>query len=368
MERSFPRGNSCFHPKVILAFFLLLCIGLLPALVASQPKKPMAVPVKVEKVVQKTVRPFISLIGTAEPYRRSTVASEVEGPVIDFYVRLGQRIKKGQVLARIEKTPLILALKQAEASLAEVNENYKNALSELQRNEELFKKKTISIRRYDVAKYSANALKQKILALEAKIEVIQYNVARCSIEAPFSGFVVEEHTQVGQWLQKGGTVVTIAEMDPILVTVPMPDRYIRFVKPGQTVDLKFAFLAGNKKREGSVRGILREGNEKSRTFPVQITVENNSFSIMAGMSCGVSFSVGRPYPSLLINKDAVVTSSDSHHIFIVKDGKAHLVPIKKGQAYGGHIAVEGDLLEGQPVVVEGNERLRPGQAVRVIGN
>ena len=327
--------------------------------------KGVTLSVRVETATQHTVRPYVTLLGTTEPYRESTVASEIEGLVVDYSIRLGQRVKKGQVLAKVETKPLRLDLKSAQAALAEANENHKNALSELERVEELFKKKSIADRTYDDALFKANAIKQRISALETRIEAIQYDIGKCVIRAPLSGFVVEEHTQIGQWLEKGGPVVTLVDIDPALITVPVPDRYVRYVKPGQSVELEFEFMEGKGKRQGVVRDVIPLGNEKARTFPVQITVSNEDFAILAGMSSSVKFPVGEPTVHTLVNKDALVTNSDRYHLFKVNDGKAHLVPVKKGQAYGSYIVVEGDLVPGQIVVVEGNERLRPGQAVSV---
>ena len=361
--------RNSFYFKIVLASFFLVFIGFITIVWGEGTRKNRATPVKVEKVIKRTVNPTITLIGTVEPSMKSTVASEVEGLVVDFSVRLGQRLKKGQVLAGLKKTPFSLALKQAQASLAEANENYQNALSELRSTEALFKRKTISSREYDAVSHRTNALKQRIMSLEARIEMIDYNLDMCVIRAPFSGFVVAEHTQVGQWLRKGGPVVTMADMDPVLVTVPVPDRYINDIKPGQTVDLEFEFIKKNGKMKGSLRNIVPQGNEKARTFPVQVLVDNKRFNILAGMSSRVSFPVGKAYEALLVNKDAFSTSGDgdNHHIFVVRDNEARSVRIKKGQAFGSLIVTEGGLSDGEMVVVEGNERLRTGQKVRVVG-
>ncbi len=334
--------------------------------VMGQSPKRDASPVRAEIVAQKQVRPVISLIGTAMPNRKSIVAPEIEGLVTHFPVTKGQKIKKGDVLVRVERKPLLLELKSAEANLAEAKENYENAFSELTRSKELLKRKSISSRAYDDALYTSNALNKKIAALKAKIELIQYRLEKCVIPAPFGGFVVEEHTQVGQWLKEGDKVVSIIEINPILVMVPVPDRYVHFLKKGQRVDLEFDFLPGVKTRKGFVRDIIPEGNEKSRTFPVQISLANKDLSILAGMSCKVSFPVEEPYEALLVNKDAVVTTGDSHHVFVVRDGKALSVPVEKGRAYGSLVVVKGELTGGETVVVEGNERLRSGQQVRFI--
>ena len=355
--------------RLALAFFLVVGVGLTTSGAFGETRKKIpSAPVRVEKIVEQSVRPFVTLIGTAEPYRKSTVASETEGMVIEFAVQLGQKVRKGDVLAQVEKQPLTLDLKEAEAALAEAQENYKNAKSDLERNEELVQKKAISNRQYDDARFKANALKQKIAALKARIEGIEYDLAKCRIKSPFAGFVVAEHTQVGQWLEKGGDVVTIVETDPMLLTVPVPDRYIRYVKPGQMVDINFEFMKGKQGRQGQVRDVVPLGNEKARTFPVQIQVGNPDFSILAGMSAAVRFPVGKPSTVLLVSKDAVVTNGDQHHIFIVNDDKAHLIPVEKGEAHGSQVAIQGDVSAGQRVVVEGNERLQPGQPVEIIPN
>jgi membrane fusion protein (multidrug efflux system) len=364
MKRDFFSGMGSY--RLITSFlFSILFGGFFPfSEVMSQSAEQDASPVKVETVAQKHVRPLITLVGTAMPNRKSIVAPEIEGLVTHFPVIKGQKIKKGDVLVRVEGKPLLLELKSAEANLAEAKENYENAFSELTRSKELHKRKSISSRAYDDALYTANALNKKIMALKAGIELIQYRIEKCVITAPFGGFVVEEHTQVGQWLKQGDEVVSIIEINPILVMVPVPDRYVHFLKKGQKVDLEFDFLPGEKTRQGFVRDIIPEGNEKSRTFPVQISLENKDLSILAGMSCKVSFPVGEPYEALLVNKDAVVTSGDSHHVFVVREGKALSVSVEKGHAYGSLVVVRGKLTAGERVIVEGNERLRSGQEVR----
>jgi multidrug efflux pump subunit AcrA (membrane-fusion protein) len=76
--------------------------------------------------------------------------------------------------------------------------------------------------------------------------------------------------------------------------------------------------------------------------------------------------VGQAYEALLVSKDAFSTSGDDHHVFVVRDDQAHSVRVKKGQAFGSLIVTEGVLSDHEMVVVEGNERLRAGQRVRVV--
>ncbi|MBW2347607.1 MAG: efflux RND transporter periplasmic adaptor subunit [Deltaproteobacteria bacterium] len=348
---------------VLTAGLCILQTGWYPAAQAGSPRQAQA-PVVVEKVRKVRIRPEATLIGTVFPFRRSAVAGEAEGLVVEFPVRRGQRVEKGQVLARIQEQPYRLRLKAARAGLAEARENEAEARSELRRISALFEKKSVSSRTYDETAYRVKALRARIMALEAKIETIAYDMSRCTVKAPFDGFVVEEHIQVGQWIKRGGTVVTLAQMDPVLVVVPVPDRYVHSLKAGRSVSLEFDYLPRNPLRKGRVRSVIPQGDEKARTFPVEIEVRNRDLSLLAGMSCKVKLPVGSPKEALVVSKDAVVTRRRGSHLFVVRDEKAVLVPVRRGEATGDRVAVYGELSAGEWVVVEGNERLRPGQPVR----
>lgn len=325
-----------------------------------------AAPIKVGKVFVKTVRPYVRLIGTTRAFRHSLVASEVEGKVVAFDVRRGEAVEERGILARIDPRAFSIDLEFARAQLLEAEKNHEKARLELRRSEKLINQKSISNSEYDNVRFEAAALESRIRALQSKIEAIQYDIQRCAVRAPFAGFVVEEHTEIGQWAQKGGAIAEIADIDPIVVTVPVPDRYVRFMEQKQKLQIVFHALGDAGVLEGTVRALVPEGNENARTFPMEILVPNTKHRLLAGMSCEVRFPIGPSREHILVHKDAVVPGGDTYHVFVIREGKAVLTPVEKGQAYDGHVVIHGDLRPEETVAVEGNERLRPGQAVRVL--
>jgi len=352
--------------NVVLAFLLAmaLCFNGRPS--AAREGGARLSPVRVEKVVQREVRPYVRLIGTSRVFRKSRVAFEVEGRVVAFEARRGEPVDRGEILARIDNTAIALQLEQARAELREAEANFENAALELQRNRLLYEKKSVSSREYDDARFRAGALEHRIAALKARIGTIKNDLSRCRVRAPFAGFVVQEHTEVGQWAKKGGAVAEIDDIDPILVLVPVPDRYVGFVKPGREIELRFAGIEGKGGRKGLVRSVVPEGNEEARTFPVEIEVPNPDGALLAGLSCEVRLPVGDLERRILVPKDAVVPGGDTYHVYVIQDGKAQRVTVEKGLAYEGRLAVKGDLAPGDRVVIEGNERLRPGEGVRIL--
>jgi membrane fusion protein (multidrug efflux system) len=163
---------------------------------------------------------------------------------------------------------------------------------------------------------------------------------------------------------KGGPVLELAVLDPIKVVVKVPERYLPALAVGGRSCATADALPG---REfcGQIQAVIPSGDDKSRTFPVQVRIANPQGEIKPGMLMRVALAAGQKHMALLIPKDALVMSGDSLSIFAVEEGKAASVPVKVVAAHGGLLEVTGELKPGQSIVTAGNERLFPGQPVRV---
>ena len=111
--------------------------------------------------------------------------------------------------------------------------------------------------------------------------------------------------------------------------------------------------------------LVPRADRDARTFPVLIRADNPGSRVAAGMLAQVELTLHAGEPALLVPKDAIVRQAQSEFVYIVAEGVAQPVPVKSGRASGDRIEVFGELQPGQSVVVRGNERLAPGQQVRV---
>ncbi len=328
-------------------------------------KGPPPVPVQVATVERKVVSSMIELVGTVEPVTESTVASEVSGVVESFPTDEGDYVEKGQLLARLGDRRLQLDLKGAVAVREKIKFNLAEARKELDRMEKLKLAESVAERSYDEAYFRFEALKQDLAKSEADIERLQYEIARKKVTAPFSGYIVEEHTQLGEWVDMGGAVVDLMDIGRVKAVVDVPERYFVSLAQGDKVTVVVGSLSRTP-CEGIVEALLSKGDPNARTFPVKISLENPDMKIKSGMEAKVSLSVGGTRESLVMPKDAVVISGKDRIAYVVKDGIAQPVNIVIHGYFQNFVSFEGDLNEGDAVVVRGNERLRPGQAVRVV--
>jgi RND family efflux transporter MFP subunit len=332
---------------------------------AKKHQVPPAVPVKVAPVVQDTVSEQITLVGNTEAITRSTIAAEVSGLVEDFPVREGDFLKKGKVLVRLKSTDLVLRLKAAVAAREKVRASLLFAEKELARLTKLKDADSIAARKYDEALYQYQSLKQEVLRSEAEIELLKDNIQNKTVVAPFTGFVAKEHTQVGEWLPVGGPVVTLVDLAHIRITVDVPERYAVQLLLQDPVRVLVASIS-DQPFLGKISAILPEGDTHTRTFPVRVSLINPGLKIRDGMEARATFNLGSKKNALLVPKDAIVTAGTNRLVFVIASSVAQPVNVRVIGYYDGNVAVEGPIKPGDYVVIRGNERLRPGQAVEII--
>jgi RND family efflux transporter MFP subunit len=341
-------------------FFLLIAAPPAPVQAADRPMPVRVAPVQLQQVSEQ-----VSLVGTTEPEDESTVAGEVAGIVDRFPVEEGDYVEKGALLARLRTTYIQLRLNEARAAREQTLANLNNAEKELQRVSKLRQTNAVAEKAYDEAMYSHQALSQGLLRHEAEIEQLRYELEQASIKAPFAGFVAREHTAVGQYLSAGGAVVDLIKLDPVLVTINVPERYILRVPVGAEARVVLPSIT-DQPYQAKVFAVLPRGNPSARTFPVRVRMENPEYRIKSGMEALVSFDLSGAGKALLVPKDAVVPAGETRKVFKVVDGKVEPVMVKIVGYFDGNVAVEGPLNEGDQVVIRGNERLRPGQEVAIL--
>ncbi|MCG6946212.1 MAG: efflux RND transporter periplasmic adaptor subunit [Deltaproteobacteria bacterium] len=353
-------------PRLILFFSVVISHLVVLHIPSSQAQKgPPATPVKVAKVSKVEIAPQVQLIGTAQPKVTSVVASDIEGLVEEFNVSEGDFVKKGTVLARLQDSLLKINLKGAKANKADTEAQLRRARTDLKRSTDLLASETISDKQYTDDLAEVQSLEARVLRLEAEIEYDQDSIAKKTIRAPFSGFVIKEHTQVGEWVEKGGPIVTLADLSNIEVLVDVPERYIPRLVLGGNTQVQVDAL-NPEKFTGKIAAIIAVGDSASRAFPVKVSVDNPDNRIKGGMLCRVSLAIGKPSSVLAVPKDAVVNMGQQHLVYVVREGLAQPLTVQLGDTSDSMIEVKGSIEAGMQVVTRGNERLRPGQPVKII--
>ena len=181
--------------------------------------------------------------------------------------------------------------------------------------------------------------------------------------APFSGVVVSERCEVGEWVGRGDPVSELASLHDLEVRVEVPERYFAELEKGAEASVRFEALNGHE-IVGKVEAIVPSANPQARTFPLKVRIKNAEGRIGAGMLARVALPAGESYRALVVPKDALVVRGRDRMVYRLKDDDTvEMVPVQVGAGAGSWVEIKTGLTAGQKVVTRGNERLMPGQAV-----
>ncbi len=332
---------------------------------APPPAGPPPAPVRVAPVLQQEIKQTVTLVGTVEPWKRSIVASEVEGLVRAFPAEEGMAVQRGQLLARLRTDTLKIRSDSASALYREAAARYQRAKRDLSRVRVLFKRELVTQKDFDDALAEETALKERLSQLGADIRQVRDSLNKSKILAPFDGWITQEFTEVGQWVEEGGAIIEMVDLSHVQVEIPLPERYVRNVQPRDPVTATFDGLPGFE-AQGRVFSLVAQADRNARTFPIKVEIPNPELAIKSGMVSRVTLQVGRPHQGIMVPKDALVLRGGKEFVFGVNEGMADQIPVTALLHFEDRVEITGEIQEGMRVVVEGNERLFPGQPVRVL--
>ncbi len=412
------QGCSNWRRAIVQPAWLVLVWLSAPA-VAQQPST-----VVVAEAQTRDITTTQSFVGTVRPARSSLGGSAGEGRVIEFLAHEGLGVKKGDVLARLRTDTLKIQADAAKAELAlrqsELDElknsplpeeaeqavarmkraqiGMENAKRKWGRTKKLFDSNAVTDDEMDEAELDFQQSEQAYLEAKAShqlvmdgprpekiaqaqarvdtqaknVELIEDEISKHTIVAPFDGFVVTESSQLGQWVQRGGEICQLVQLDEVDVKVYILASQIRAITVGLSVELQLPHDP-SRRLPGQVIRIIPQTDENSRAIPVRIRVKNPQTDkqplLKSGMLANAILPTEIRQQVTVVPKDALVLNPRETVLYVVdeNDGKmqARKVRVTPGTTDGSWIEVRGDIQSGQRVVVEGNERLRDKSSVTI---
>ena len=332
---------------------------------------------------------LLNATGYVVAQRKAAVASKATGRLEWLNVREGSQVRAGEVLARLESGDVTAQMKQAAAGVGVARANLeqgeaelKDAARALERSRELLAKKFVSaaahdavLARHEKARAAISGFRAAIAAAEANLRAAQVAVEQTLIRAPFDGVVLTKNANVGDVitpfssaLGSQAAVVTMADMSTLEVEADVSEANLARVSVGQHCEIRLDALPGERFR-GVVHRTVPTVDRAKATVMVKVRFVDADPRILPEMSAKVAFLEREVAPSeraprTAVQPAAVVERGGGSVLFMVRDGRAVQVAVKKGAMIGERLEVDGGNA-GDPVVLRPPERLRDGMAVAV---
>jgi RND family efflux transporter MFP subunit len=349
------------------------------------------VPVKVAPVTAQLI-----LSGDVAAVTETGIFARADGYVKQRIADIGDLVKQGQLLAEIESPEVdqqLLqsraslqqsrsALAQSEAALEQAKANLNLAEVTAQRWSQLVtkgvmarqdgdeKNATFLARKADVSAAEANvrAAKDNIAAAEANVQRLTEIKSFQLIRAPYDGVITIRNVTLGTLASGGSTsavreLYRITQLNPLKVTVEVPQSEVGSIHVGLACDLRIRELAG-KVYSAHVTRTANSLNPTSRTLTTEIQFENPGGLVLPGMYGEVEFKLQRKQPPLLVPSDAIITGRDGTRIATLLNGKVHFVKVTLGRDNGAQTEIVSGITATDLIIVNPSNDLRENAEVK----
>ncbi len=311
----------------------------------------------VEKVVIKTMPATSEQVAQTEvytadlrPYKQNFISPSMAVRIDEILVEVGDKVKKGQLLARMDKNQYnqqVLQLKTAETNLARMKAIYE----------------------------SGGTSQQSVEELETNIEIMRETVANLEenleLRSPIDGIVTGRFAEAGDLYMMGANaaggvgMLQVMQVNPLKAIVAIPEQFIPQVEKGMKVAVKCDTYP-DLTFSGQVSLVYPAVNTSTRTFDVEVTIPNNYSTLRPGMFARTTFNMG-DRQSVVVSDLAIVKQAgvNDKFVYVIKDGKAEYRKVTVGRQVDDKVEILEGLEVGEEVAVAGLSRLSDGASVDV---
>jgi len=301
--------------------------------------------VKLQQVTSRNVEQNYEFTATVEPEVKNNINPTTPGRIRQIFVEVGDQVSKGQKLAQMDAANLVNSETQIE--------NYKRIYK---RVSELFAVGGASQQELDNAKLQLNIA-------ETNLKNLQENTMLVS---PISGIVAARNFDNGDMYNGQQPILTIMQINPVQLKINVSETFFSKVKTDMSVDIKLDVYEGEK-FSGKVSLIYPTIDDKTRTFPVEVRLNNPRNKVRPGMFARVSINFGT-LNRVVVPDQAIIkqAGSGARFVYLYENGKVSYTQVELGRRFDNEYELVSGINSGAQVVVSGQSKLNDGMAVQVI--
>lgn len=348
--------------RILNSFLIILLLVNFSSAIAQEPPPAKVVTADITREVISENRSFIGLL---EFHRTSNVSSDVSGLVEKVLVKEGYRVTKGDILVQLDTEILDQEIALRKNRIEQAQLTIELANKNLTRLKELLSKMGTSEKNYDDAHFAFQNAQLEKKTSELELEKLLIQKRKSDIKAPFAGIVLEKNVESGDWVQQGKQLVAIGSIEDIIARVPVEESILQYAKPGNEVPLSINAL--NLDLTGTISRVAPVADARTKNVFVEVSIDAFD-NMVANMSATVFIPTSEARELSIIPRDALIKFQGKDFVYTIKEGKASILPVNIVTFLGNKVGADNPyFVPGMPVVIEGNERLRPDQPVMVEG-
>ena len=348
--------------KIILFIFIIILINYNTEVLQGNTEK--AVKVSVEMVKKEFISETYIVTSRIAPFKSDAISVKSPGPIEDVFVEVGDFVKKGDILLKIENDELEADKNNKEGELSESLARLELEEKKLERLEALKSSPSFKKAEYEDQINIVKAAEGNLIKITS-----QYNKAKiiyddAILKAPYSGVISKRFVTKGNYVNTGTSVFELVNNERFEIEANIPTDKIPLLDKEKEAEIIFP---DGRILKSSFRSIVPKENPNTRTVIVRFkplfNQKNSNLFIDQNMNLKVNLKSKKQIKTII--KDALLIKNGNVVVYVVEDNIAKLRPIKTGNPYQDSIEIIEGLDEGEKIVTRGNERLIPNQKVEI---
>ncbi len=303
--------------------------------------------VKAVVLKEQALTDQLAVSGSIIPDEEVNLSFETSGKITDIHFREGARVKKGELLAKINDAPLQAELRKLKSQLRLFQDR-------MYRQNALLEKEAVS-------QEAVQEAQTNLATLQAEIDVVEARIAQTELRAPFDGVVGLREVSLGTYASPTTAVARLTKTNPLKIEFSVPERYAGVLKAGN--NLVFTVEGDLEERKAKVYATDSHVDMGTRTYTVRALYDNSDGRLVPGRYVSVSLTTREYDNTLAVPSQAVVSEMGVDKVFVCRNGVAVPVEITKGLRTDAYVQVLRGLSVGDTVITTGTMQLRMGQKV-----
>ena len=339
-----------------------------------------AMPVDMAPASRHEVIDYVTVVGNLIGQATVDVVPRVGGRIDSIPVKLGDRVTRGQTIAKIEDDQIREQINQRMASLevnkANVTQRESDAkLAEtisqrmkVQYDRDLLSKQLLedAEAKYNTAVSNVGVAKAQLVQMQSSVDELKITLANTTVTSPVDGFVSKRVLDQGAFAGANTVILSVVDIGVVRMVANLVEKDVKRVQPGVSALVEVDAFPGEQ-FTGQVSRVAPVFDPATRTAPMEIEVPNPGFRLKPGMYARVRLTVDRRPNALTVPRGAVADLEGKRGVFMLENGVARFHEVKTGLQDNERVEILEGLTEGQRVVTVGTLALRDGDRISVVG-
>jgi RND family efflux transporter MFP subunit len=357
---------------VLISSIALSSIAVVSCSKEKVKEKELIRPVRFQEVVMSGGDMNRTFSGVSKAGVEVNMSFKVAGTIRSINVKVGEKIKKGKLIASLDKTDYQLMYEQAKVALNNAKVQMNSAKSAFERTSALYENNNASLQDYEGARTAYESAKAMVSSNQRGLQLARSQLSYTNLVAPMEGVVAKVNAEKNENVMPGKVIIEVNSGNDLEVTIGMPETYISRVKEGETVDVKFSSIT-DKVFEGTISEVSYAISSESSTYPISIILTNPSQEIRPGMAADVTFnfkSDGKK-ACIVVPTNTIAEDQNGRYVFTVIKTEKDLGIVKKKKVKIGELTMDGiEILEGlednELIITAGISKLFDGMTVKLV--